>query len=257
MCVQLSDGALGLSRWERLNRRERTRQLLAGGVVLSNGVPAAAATPFSRRGGEESVPRSPVRTPTRLALYIRRRGTGKILYPISRIPPLPPPHQPATIRWPATHPCAAVAALSPKGCFGRGWRRWRCGCSGGGVERSRARLTGTRGGGSAAGRRAGGTPPPRDWLGARARSIRETIPLSPPPSLPRHSHTHPTADGYHSALHFFRIFVFYFSSLFSRRDADRPTIHHSSYFMHMIISLVYAVCTRTTGSVVEEIYFRV
>jgi len=64
------------------------------------------------------------------------------------------------------------------------------GCSGGGVERSRARLTGTRGGGgSAAGRRAGGTPPPRDWLGARARSIRETIPLSPTPSLPRHSHT--------------------------------------------------------------------
>lgn len=64
------------------------------------------------------------------------------------------------------------------------------GCSGGGVERSRARLTGTRGGGggSAAGRRAGGTPPPRDCLGARARSIRETIPLSLA-SLPRHSHT--------------------------------------------------------------------
>lgn len=224
--MQLSDGALGVSRWERLNRRERTRQLLAGGVVLSEGVPAAATTPFSRRGGEESVrsflarpPDHPYEVAGRETYYTRFRGSLRRLHCYT----------------PAVHDTVASHPPSVKQ-----WRRWQRsllqgalgegggggGSSGGRVKRSLARLTGTRGGGgggSAAGGRAGETPPPRDWLGVRARSIRETIPLSPP-SLPRLSHIparHPTVI---TALYtfFFEYLCFIFSRYFPK-PADRLT----------------------------------
>lgn len=218
--MQLSDGALGVSRWERLNRRERTRQLLAGGVVLSEGVPAAAAaaTPFSRRGGEESVrafsarpPDHPYEVAGRETYYTRFRGSLRRRCYTPAVHDTVASHPPSVKRWWRRRRSLLQGALGEEGGGG--------GSSGGRVKRSRARLTGTRGGGggggSAAGGRAGETPPPRDWLGVRARSIRETIPLSPP-SLPRLSHIparHPTVI---TALYtFFRIFVFYFFPLFS------------------------------------------
>jgi len=224
--VQLSDGALGVSRWERLNRRERTRQLLAGGVVLSEGVPAAAAatTPFSRRGGEESVhaflarpPDHPYEVAGRETYYTRFRGSLRRHCYTPAVHDTVAGHPPPVKRWRRRWRSLLQGALGKRGGGG--------GSSGGRVKRSRARLTGTRGGGggSAAGGRAGETPPPRDWLGVRARSIRETIPLSPP-SLPRLSHIpahHPTVI---TALYtfFLNICVLFFSRYFPK-PADRLT----------------------------------
>jgi len=123
LCVQLSDGALGVSRWERLNRRERTRQLLAGGVVLSDRVPAAAAaTPFSRCGGEESIRAFPARPPERPpdhpydavgweTYYTRFRGSLRRHCHTSR--PRYGGRPPTPMR-----ETVALAALSPAGCFG-------------------------------------------------------------------------------------------------------------------------------------------
>lgn len=216
--MQLSDGALGVSRWERLNRCERTRQLLAGGVVLSEGVPAAAAaTPFSRRGGEKSVRAFPARPPDhpyevagRETYYTRFRGSLRRHCYTPAVHDTVAGHPPPVKRWRWRRRRSLLQGALGEGGSGDG-------SSGGGVKRSRARLTGTRGGGggSAAGGRAGETPPPRVWLGVRARSIRETIPLSPP-SLPRLSHIsarHPTVI---TALYtFFEYLCFIFFPLFS------------------------------------------
>lgn len=85
----------------------------------------------------------------------------------------------------------------------------------------------------AAGRRAGGTPPSGDGLGVRARSIRETIPLSPPfsPSSIAHTHTRarvrqPTVDRRRLSPRFTfffpLIFIYFVYSLrlFSPRRID-------------------------------------
>jgi len=107
------------------------------------------------------------------------------------------------------------------------------GSSGGRVKRSRARLTGTRsdggGGGSAAGRRAGETPPPRDWLGVRARSIRETIPLLPP-SLPRQSHIPARQPTVITALYTFFTYLYFIFLRYFPNPADRLTVQSLLFY---------------------------
>lgn len=181
---------------------------------------ARPPTPVTLRGGKNIIP--DFEDPSRCH---RHRHTSRPRY--GGRPPTP------VQRWRRRSPL--------KGALGEGGGGGG-GCGGGGVERSRARLTGTRGGGggSAAGRRAGGTPPHLDWLGVRARSIRETIPLIAAVSPSSLAHTRPPTVI--TVLYtFFRIFVFYFSSLFSLRPTDRLTISLLLFYTHdYITDMLYA-----------------
>lgn len=266
--------ALGVSRWERLNRRERTRQLLAGGVVLSDGVPAAA-TPFSLRGEEESVHAFPAR-PSAHPYTSATRG-GKNIIPDFEDPsrchrrtsrPRYGGRPPTPVQWWWRRWRWRRRRSPLKGAFGEGGNGGGGGCSGGGVERSRARLTGTRGGGggSAVGRRAGGTPPPLRWLGvARAVDTRNhpLIAAVSPSSL---AHTLHTPD--HQRLspcftlfsHIICIYFVFFYSLFPpQRYTDRLTITHSLYFITRMLcrrDIIY-FCAVWCTSAIRGIYIYV
>lgn len=209
LCVCTSDG---LSRGERLNRRERTRQLLAGGggVVLFDGVPAAAtaaaavAPLFPATAGK-----SPVVSPTAATITRGEMCTwGKILYPISRIPSIvvitlvpPSPERGVATRTRApVYLCVYVCVMTVGGwTIARDWQ---------------GRVWGTRGSG-----RPSGVPPPphrnRDVCAVDTR-IHPLHHSFPSYLLGHRTHTQslqPTTDGYCCVcIILFHFYFYYFRS---------------------------------------------